>query len=143
MRPPPSLSFRVTLPSLDRLQPSLLHSRGATLLADPSLCACLRLSAGSRRRARVLRARLATARSCMGYEAPLPSRPHALTAAPPRFPLDRLSVAQYQMAPTVLPHKKIVKKRTLHFKRHQSDEYVKVKDSWRRPRGIDSRERRK
>merc|ERR1712185_187837 len=28
-------------------------------------------------------------------------------------------------------------------KRHQSDEYVKVKDSWRRPRGIDSRQRRK
>ena len=47
------------------------------------------------------------------------------------------------MAPTVLPHKKIVKKRTLRFKRHQSDEFVKVKDSWRRPRGIDSRQRRK
>ena len=47
------------------------------------------------------------------------------------------------MAPTPLPHKKIVKKRTLKFKRHQSDEYVKVKDSWRRPRGIDSRQRRK
>ena len=38
---------------------------------------------------------------------------------------------------------KIVKKRTLKFKRHQSDEYVKVKDSWRRPRGIDSRQRKK
>jgi len=47
------------------------------------------------------------------------------------------------MAPSVLPHKKIVKKRTLRFKRHQSDEFVKVKDSWRRPRGIDSRQRRK
>merc|ERR1712006_41422 len=47
------------------------------------------------------------------------------------------------MAPTPLPHKKIVKKRTLKFNRHQSDEYVKVKASWRRPRGIDSRERRK
>merc|ERR1712100_462500 len=47
------------------------------------------------------------------------------------------------MAPTPLPHKKIVKKRMLRFKRHQSDEYVKVKDCWRRPRGIDSRERRK
>ena len=50
---------------------------------------------------------------------------------------------RFTMAPSPLPHKKIVKKRTLHFKRHQSDEYVKVKDSWRRPRGIDSRERRK
>ena len=47
------------------------------------------------------------------------------------------------MAPTPLAHKKIVKKRTLKFNRHQSDEYVKVKASWRRPRGIDSRERRK
>ena len=47
------------------------------------------------------------------------------------------------MAPTPLAHKKIVKKRTLKFPRHQSDEYVKVKASWRRPRGIDSRQRRK
>jgi len=47
------------------------------------------------------------------------------------------------MAPKPLPHKKIVKKRTLHFPRHQSDEYVKVRSSWRRPRGIDSRQRRK
>ncbi len=45
--------------------------------------------------------------------------------------------------PKPLPHKKIVKKRTLRFKRHQSDEYVKVKESWRRPRGIDSRQRRR
>ena len=45
--------------------------------------------------------------------------------------------------PTPLPHKKIVKKRTLKFKRHQSDEYVKVAESWRRPRGIDSRQRRR
>merc|ERR1719198_2588140 len=45
--------------------------------------------------------------------------------------------------PTPLKHKKIVKKRTLLFSRHQSDEYVKVKESWRRPRGIDSRQRRK
>eukprot|EP00965_Chrysotila_dentata_P204573 6182417-Pleurochrysis_carterae.AAC.1 len=46
-------------------------------------------------------------------------------------------------APTPLPHKKIVKKKTNKFKRHQSDEYVKVKESWRRPRGIDSRQRKK
>ena len=45
------------------------------------------------------------------------------------------------MAPTPLPHKKIIKKRTLKFPRHQSDEFVKVKSSWRRPRGIDSRQR--
>ena len=47
------------------------------------------------------------------------------------------------MAPAPLPHKKIVKKKTNRFKRHQSDEYVKVKEAWRRPRGIDSRQRRK
>merc|ERR1711918_50841 len=40
-------------------------------------------------------------------------------------------------------HKPILKKRVKKFPRHQSDEYVKVKSSWRRPRGIDSRERRK
>lgn len=45
--------------------------------------------------------------------------------------------------PTALPHPTIVKKKTNRFKRHQSDEYVKVKDSWRRPRGIDSRQRKK
>merc|ERR1711935_1076297 len=44
---------------------------------------------------------------------------------------------------TPLPHPVIVKKKTNRFKRHQSDEYVKVKDSWRRPRGIDSRQRKK
>merc|ERR1712216_622149 len=45
--------------------------------------------------------------------------------------------------PKPLPHKKIVKKKTNKFKRHQSDEFVKVKESWRKPRGIDSRQRRR
>lgn len=40
-----------------------------------------------------------------------------------------------------LPHKQIIKKRTLKFPRYQSDEQIKVKSSWRRPRGIDSRHR--
>ncbi|VFQ61563.1 unnamed protein product [Cuscuta campestris] len=42
-----------------------------------------------------------------------------------------------------LLNKRIVKKRVKKFKRAQSDRYVSVKPSWRRPKGIDSRVRRK
>merc|ERR1711915_36204 len=38
---------------------------------------------------------------------------------------------------------KIVKKRTKKFIRHQSDRYVKVTASWRKPKGIDNRVRRR
>merc|ERR1712002_144413 len=38
---------------------------------------------------------------------------------------------------------KIVKKRTKKFIRHQSDAYVKVGASWRKPKGIDNRVRRR
>uniref|UniRef100_A0A6T6MH63 60S ribosomal protein L32 n=1 Tax=Rhodosorus marinus TaxID=101924 RepID=A0A6T6MH63_9RHOD len=38
---------------------------------------------------------------------------------------------------------KIVKKRTKKFKRHHTDRYLRVKESWRRPKGIDSCVRRK
>eukprot|EP00955_Chlamydomonas_euryale_P070190 360680-Chlamydomonas_euryale.AAC.2 len=38
---------------------------------------------------------------------------------------------------------KIVKKRMTRFKRHQSDRKIAVKESWRRPKGIDGRVRRK
>jgi hypothetical protein len=39
-----------------------------------------------------------------------------------------------------MPHNiPIVKKRTKHFKRHQSDRYHGVKESWRKPKGIDNR----
>lgn len=41
------------------------------------------------------------------------------------------------------PHKDIVKKKTKKFNRIQSDRFVRVKSSWRRCRGIDSRLRRK
>ncbi|KAK9759838.1 60S ribosomal protein L32 [Basidiobolus ranarum] len=37
----------------------------------------------------------------------------------------------------------IVKKRTKHFKRHQSDRYKTVKEAWRKPKGIDNRVRRR
>nr|CAG4644434.1 EOG090X0HTB [Lepidurus arcticus] len=45
----------------------------------------------------------------------------------------------------IRPTKKptIVKKRTKLFTRHQSDRYVKVRRSWRKPKGIDNRVRRK
>ncbi|KMZ63201.1 60S ribosomal protein L32-1 [Zostera marina] len=39
--------------------------------------------------------------------------------------------------------KRIVKKRVKKFKRPHSDRYICVKESWRRPKGIDSRVRRK
>merc|ERR1712226_1275350 len=42
-----------------------------------------------------------------------------------------------------LLRKKIVKKKTNTFKRHQSDRYAKITDSWRKPKGIDNRLRRK
>jgi len=38
---------------------------------------------------------------------------------------------------------KIVKKRIKPFKRHQSDRYKSVKESWRKPKGIDNRVRRR
>merc|ERR1712189_29477 len=43
--------------------------------------------------------------------------------------------------PTV--KRKIVKKRTKRFIRHQSDRYDKIKESWRKPKGIDNRVRRR
>ncbi|XP_064338321.1 large ribosomal subunit protein eL32-like [Camelus dromedarius] len=45
------------------------------------------------------------------------------------------------LRPLVKP--KTVKKRTKKFIRHQSDQYVKIKRNWRKPRGIDNRVRRR
>merc|ERR1719473_613041 len=45
---------------------------------------------------------------------------------------------------TPLVKHKIVKKRTLKFVRHQSKEFIRIRNSsWRKPRGIDSRVRRR
>ena len=45
--------------------------------------------------------------------------------------------------PVPLPHKKIIKKRNKHFVRFESEDFGKLKASWRRPRGIDNRVRRR
>merc|ERR1711973_137657 len=51
----------------------------------------------------------------------------------------------YTIVNMVVPtqKRKIVKKRTKKFIRHQSDRYVKVKPNWRKPKGIDNRVRRR
>ena len=50
---------------------------------------------------------------------------------------------QHMSSVAPAPHKEIIKKRTKKFNRIQSDLHVRVKSSWRRTRGIDSRLRRK
>ena len=45
--------------------------------------------------------------------------------------------------PVPLASKKIIKKRTKHFIRFESEDFGKLKSSWRRPRGIDNRVRRR
>merc|ERR1712043_16497 len=47
------------------------------------------------------------------------------------------------MAIRPLKKTRIVKKRNKKFIRHQSDRYVKVKQNWRKPKGIDNRVRRR
>ena len=41
------------------------------------------------------------------------------------------------------PHVPIVKKRTKRFHRFQSDRFMRVPESWRKPKGIDNRVRRR
>merc|ERR1711976_934402 len=67
---------------------------------------------------------------------------------PPRWTATHLHLARgstQQQVKMVQPLKRvpIVKKRTKKFIRHQSDRKISVKESWRRPKGIDSRVRRK
>lgn len=44
---------------------------------------------------------------------------------------------------TSVPRTKIVKKHHKKFKRHQSDRFMRVGESWRKPKGIDSCVRRR
>eukprot|EP00004_Rigifila_ramosa_P012354 TRINITY_DN266_c0_g1_i1.p2 TRINITY_DN266_c0_g1~~TRINITY_DN266_c0_g1_i1.p2 ORF type:complete len:146 (+),score=29.41 TRINITY_DN266_c0_g1_i1:38-439(+) len=44
---------------------------------------------------------------------------------------------------TPLNKSKIVKKKTNKFKRHQSDRYPGLRESWRKPKGIDNAARRR
>jgi large subunit ribosomal protein L32e len=46
--------------------------------------------------------------------------------------------------PTPLNKKTIIKKRTKKFARHQSDQFIRIRNSsWRKPKGIDGRVRRR
>lgn len=47
------------------------------------------------------------------------------------------------MAIKPVTHKKIIKKRTKKFVRFESEDFGKLESSWRRPRGIDNRVRRR
>merc|ERR1712179_470722 len=49
----------------------------------------------------------------------------------------------FKMAIRPLNKDKKVVKRTKKFIRHQSDRYIKVKQNWRKPKGIDNRVRRR
>ncbi|KAG8047849.1 hypothetical protein GUJ93_ZPchr0008g11414 [Zizania palustris] len=72
-----------------------------------------------------------------------PSPPPPALLPPPRLSLRfRLALRSVEMAVPLLT-KKIVKKRVKQFKRPHSDRYIGLKTSWRRPKGIDSRVRRK
>ncbi|XP_035569453.2 large ribosomal subunit protein eL32-like [Canis lupus baileyi] len=66
----------------------------------------------------------------------------------PSLPRRRLrrwqpSIAGHMAALRPLVKPKIIKKRTKKFIQHQSDQYVKIKRNWRKPRGIDNRVRRR
>merc|ERR1712121_168298 len=59
------------------------------------------------------------------------------------FPVVTSKNQIFKMAIRPLVKTKIVKKRTKRFIRHQSDRYLRVKPSWRKPKGIDNRVRRR
>ena len=127
------------------LRQKVEKTSGLTATEEVARLLCAWLS----KRQRPLPFRVPCAPRAAGGPDPDPGVPpflHPVAASLTAFYCVRLTAASIRsgaMAPTPLAHKKIVKKRTLKFPRHQSDEYVKVRASWRRPRGIDSRQRRK
>jgi large subunit ribosomal protein L32e len=60
------------------------------------------------------------------------------------FPFLSLSIRTIIMAVTPIVKRTIVKKRTKKFARHQSDIFMRIaRSSWRKPKGIDGRVRRR
>lgn len=72
-----------------------------------------------------------------------PGHSHSGFPHPPRLNSTRPPSHGHTMALRPLVKPRIVHKRVKKFKRHQSDRYLRVAESWRKPKGIDNRVRRR